>query len=127
MSGTFITNAFINVGMVFIVCNLLYSINCWINKMKGLMDYTRYDEDVLKRNIDKIHTTPLGLYRIRKNLGLDENYDVISLCKKMILSDESIVSQGGKNWYVGDDDVFLAINASNYCVITAHPKRELGK
>ena len=48
--------------------------------------------NVLIDNIDKVHTTEMGVDRIRKNLGLD-NVDVVEWCKTKILAGMPI-SQG---------------------------------
>ena len=36
--------------------------------------------EVLTRNIDKIHTTEMGIDRIKRNLGLAD-FDVVEYCK----------------------------------------------
>ncbi|GHU82689.1 hypothetical protein AGMMS50284_4980 [Clostridia bacterium] len=54
-------------------------------------------------NIDKLHTTKLGVERIKRNLGLDTD-DVVNYCKRAILSvDSDSIVQKGKNWYVNCD------------------------
>ena len=40
--------------------------------------------EILLANLNKIHTTKLGIDRIRKNILIDEN-DVVDFCKKKIL------------------------------------------
>ena len=49
-------------------------------------------------NIDKIHTTKMGMERIRRNLKLDNN-DVVDYCKRKISDkkgyDEVIIIDGG--------------------------------
>ena len=77
-------------------------------------------DDDLKRNIDKIHTTELGIERIRKNLDL-EIVDVVEWCKQKIEQSDSIVRRN-KNWYVYIDDSVITVNASSYTIITAHKK-----
>ena len=42
------------------------------------------NKQVLLGNIDKIHTTKMGIDRIKKNLKLDTN-DVVEHCKDKIL------------------------------------------
>lgn len=74
----------------------------------------------LIRNIFKIHTTNLGISRIKKNLGINE--EIISYCKNIILNPNSLIYQKGKNWYVELDSIILTINASSYTIITAHKK-----
>ena len=39
------------------------------------------NKDILLANIDKIHTTEMGIDRIKKNLKLNTN-DVVGFCKK---------------------------------------------
>ena len=42
------------------------------------------DKEILLSNIDKVHTTEMGIDRIKKNLGLDTN-DVVEWCKNKVL------------------------------------------
>lgn len=74
----------------------------------------------LIQNIYKIRTTDLGISRIKKNLGINE--EVISYCKNIILNPNSLIYQKGKNWYVELDSIILTINVSSYTIITAHKK-----
>ena len=74
----------------------------------------------LIQNVSKIHTTDLGICRIKKSLGINE--EVISYCKNIILNSNSLIYQKGKNWYVELDFVILTINVSSYTIITAHKK-----
>ncbi len=70
-------------------------------------------------NIDKVHTTPMGADRIKKNLGLKEN-DVEEWCRSRIMDSSSEIKKMGKNWYVWNGDFVLTVNASSYTIITAH-------
>jgi Protein of unknown function (DUF3781) len=79
------------------------------------------NEDVLSKNLDKIHTTEMGLDRIRKNLQIDVD-DVIGWCKGKITDGKSVTTRKGKNWYVTGDGYVLTINAQSYTIITAHSK-----
>ena len=73
----------------------------------------------LLSNIDKIHTTKMGIDRIKKNLMLDlEN--VVDYCKNKILDDKCKISLKGKNWYCEIDNIIITINSSSYTIITAH-------
>lgn len=73
-------------------------------------------------NIEKIHTTELGINRIKKNLGLNiEDNDVIFWCKEKINKSDNITIKG-KNWYVHCDGFTLTINAYSFTIITAHKK-----
>ena len=69
-------------------------------------------------NIDKIHTTKLGIERIKKNLNISG--DVIKYVKKFILNNKTSIIQNGKNYYCINGDVIITINASSYTIITAH-------
>jgi hypothetical protein len=71
-------------------------------------------------NINKIHTTPLGIMRIKKNLELETN-DVVNWCKKKIKKADNAIRKG-KNWYVYKENTIITINANSYTIITAHKK-----
>lgn len=44
------------------------------------------DKDIILSNLDKIHTTKMGIDRIKKNLKLDTiDVDVVEFCKSKIL------------------------------------------
>ena len=81
------------------------------------------DKTELLAHLDKIHTTPLGVERIRKNLSLDVD-DVVEWCVKIIADDNSSIYRKGKNWYVNKDDCEITVNAHSYTIITAHRKRK---
>lgn len=70
-------------------------------------------------NLDKIHTTELGVVRIRKNLDLNTNVDTVTWCKQKIQASNDIIRKG-KNWYVSVDNVKITINAHSFTIITAH-------
>lgn len=53
----------------------------------------------LLNHLDKLHTTELGVVRIKKNLSLDID-DVVAWCKDKINSVHAIITRRGKNWYV---------------------------
>lgn len=76
------------------------------------------EKDIVLKNMDKIHTTEMGVGRISKNLGISG--DVVEYCKNKILKEESIVEHKGKNYYVTVDDCIITINSSSYTIITAH-------
>ena len=69
-------------------------------------------------NIDKIHTTKMGIDRIKKNININGN--VVEYCKKIILNDNSILYRKGKNWYCELDNIIITINSYSYTIITAH-------
>ncbi len=76
---------------------------------------------VLPEKIDKLHTTPMGEERIRKNFSL-EAPDIIAWCKEKVLNADAITRRG-KNWYVYVDGAEITINAHSYTVITAHKSK----
>ena len=73
----------------------------------------------LLHNLDKIHTTELGIIRIKRNLSL-ETEDVVTWCKNKISSPNESITRQGKNWYVNVENCILTINAHSYTIITAH-------
>ena len=77
-------------------------------------------EDLIK-NIDKIHTTEMGILRIKKNLKLDIN-DVVEYCKSKVLDSNAVIYKNGKNWYCEMDNIILTINSYSFTIITAHIK-----
>ena len=74
----------------------------------------------LTQNINKIHTTELGVERIKRNLDLQTN-DVVNWCKQKIEQSDKII-RNGKNWYVYADNSIITVNAHSYTIITAHKK-----
>lgn len=70
-------------------------------------------------NIDKLHTTKMGINRIKTNLKLD-NCDVVDYCKSKILDSNCYVYKVGKNYYCEVDNIRLTINSYSYTIITAH-------
>lgn len=73
----------------------------------------------LLKNLDKLHTTELGIVRIKKNLSLDMD-DVVAWCKDKISSAQAVITRSGKNWYVNVDNFVITVNAHSYTIITAH-------
>lgn len=76
-------------------------------------------QENLLKNIDKIHTTELGVVRIRRNLNLQE-MDVVSWCREGILRHDAQTERRGKNWYVSIDSTIITVNAHSFTIITAH-------
>ena len=74
----------------------------------------------LINNINKIHTTELGIVRIKRNLELETD-DVVNWCKQEIKRADEIYRKG-KNWYVSGKGFTITINAHSYTIITAHKK-----
>ena len=75
----------------------------------------------LLENLVKLHTTPMGVDRIRSNLELsDDVKDVVAWCRQKILDNHADISRQGKNWYVKIDGCIFTVNAFSYTIITAH-------
>ena len=72
----------------------------------------------LIENIDKIHTTKMGVGRIQKNLGITE--EPVRYCISKLQKEDSTVSKEGKNYYVEVDNCRITINSSSFTIITAH-------
>lgn len=72
----------------------------------------------LLNNIDKIHTTPMGEVRIKKNLNIDT--DVIKYCIDIIK--KSNITKKGKNYYCEYNNIIITVNSYSYTIITAHLK-----
>jgi hypothetical protein len=70
-------------------------------------------------NLDKLHTTDLGIVRIKRNLSLDVD-DVVKWCREKIQSPNAFTVRRGKNWYVDVDNCVITVNAYSYTIITAH-------
>ncbi|MDD3206092.1 MAG: DUF3781 domain-containing protein [Lachnospiraceae bacterium] len=73
----------------------------------------------LIENIGRLHTTELGVVRIKKNLSLDTE-KVVDWCKARIESPDAVISRNGKNWYVKIEGCIITVNAYSYTIITAH-------
>jgi nicotinic acid mononucleotide adenylyltransferase len=70
-------------------------------------------------NLDKLHTTDLGIVRIKRNLSLDVN-DIVNWCKEKIQNPSAFIVRMGKNWYVDVDNCEITVNAYSYTIITVH-------
>ena len=79
------------------------------------------DKNELLMNIYKIHTTHLGISRIKRNLGIEE--DVVEFCKNKVLDKNCNIYKQGKNWYCEIDNIKITINSYSYTIITAHTIR----
>lgn len=75
-------------------------------------------KEFLIENIDKIHTTKMGIGRIQKNLGISD--EPVSYCISKLKKEESVVIKEGKNYYVEVDGCRITINSSSFTIITAH-------
>lgn len=77
------------------------------------------EKEILISNIDKLHTTAMGVDRIKRNLKLDTS-DVVAYCKQKIMEKDCHIYRQGKNWYCEIDNIRITVNAYSYNIITAH-------
>jgi hypothetical protein len=71
---------------------------------------------------EKLHTTELGVERIKRNLCLNVD-DVVDWCKQKIKNQNGHIIRKGKNWYVTIDGCIITINVHSYTIITAHKEK----
>ncbi|OUQ51201.1 MULTISPECIES: DUF3781 domain-containing protein [Lachnoclostridium] len=77
------------------------------------------NKKILLDNIDKIHTTEMGVGRIKRNLKIDTD-DVVEYCKNKMLDKKCNIYKRGKNWYCEVENIKITINSDSYTIITAH-------
>ena len=80
-------------------------------------------KSLLLNHIDQLHTTPMGVDRIGRNLLLPPNTDVVEHCRRKILHPNCQISRQGKNWYCEIEGIIITVNAFSYTIITAHRKK----
>ena len=122
-----------NYSVIFMVDDELYNSNAIKDSIEVMkhdgLNVSDYFKDGLKGykiemqidNIDKIHTTKLGVDRIKSNLNI--NCDVVDYCKKLILSNDVKIYKLGKNYYCEKDNIRITINSYSYTIITCHKKK----
>lgn len=71
------------------------------------------DKKILLDNIDKIHTTEMGIDRIKRNLKID-TADVVEYCKNKVLDKNCNIYKQGKNWYCEVENIKITINSYSY-------------
>lgn len=81
------------------------------------------ENDLLLAHLDKLHTTELGIVRIKRNLQLTTD-DVVAWCREKIADPRCDISRRGKNYYAAIDECTITINAHSYTLITAHQTTE---
>lgn len=84
--------------------------------------YKMNTDNELLKSLDKLHTTELGIARVKRNLSLDTDH-VVEWCKDKINSTNAVITRKGKNWYVNVDDCIITVNAYSYTIITAHREK----
>ncbi len=76
------------------------------------MRYQNMENELLE-NLGRLHTTELGVIRIKKNLSLNVE-NVIEWCKEKISLSNAEIIRKGKNWYITIDNCIITINAYSY-------------
>ena len=76
------------------------------------MDGENYDLRLLKHLV-KLHTTELGVVRIKRNLPLNAE-DVVKWCKDKISLPHAIITGKAKNVYVTVDGFVITVNAVSW-------------
>lgn len=79
-------------------------------------------ENELIENLDKLHTTDMGIDRIKRNLNIDVD-NIVKYCADIIRKQTSIIERKGKNWYVHFENIIITVNAYSYTIITAHKEK----
>lgn len=77
------------------------------------------NKEILLNNLDKVHTTNMGVDRIKRNLKLDTD-DVVNWCINKIKDKNCLITRKGKNWYAQIDNCIITVNTYSYTIITAH-------
>ena len=76
----------------------------------------------LLNNLAKVHTTELGIVRIKRNLSLDID-DVVEWCKNKINSKNANIIRKGKNWYITVEGCIITVNTRSFTIIQLIKKR----
>ena len=79
-------------------------------------------KEILLSNIDKLHTTEIGIDRIKRNLKINTE-NVVKYCKEKILDNNCNIYKQGKNLYCEVDNIIITVNSYSYTIITAHTKK----
>ena len=76
------------------------------------------NSEILRSNLNRLHTTPLGEERIRKNLNISCD-DVVEYCRRIISDKSCKISKTGKNFYCETENAVITVNSFSYTIITA--------
>ena len=77
----------------------------------------------LLENLDKVHTTEMGVDRIKRNIEVDVD-DIVASCIDKIKQENAVIERRGKNYYVSVEGIIITVNASSYTIITAHKEKK---
>ena len=70
-------------------------------------------------NLNNLHTTEMGIERIKKNLSINID-DVVNWCRQKICDPSADIIRRGKNYYITINNCIITVNAHSYTIITAH-------
>lgn len=100
-------------------CDIVDVIELAGDGSENLQEQTKInDKELLQGNLDKLHSTELGIERIRKNLSLNIA-DVVGYCRDLIAAENCKIYRQGKNWYCEADNIKITVNSHSYSIITA--------
>lgn len=100
-------------------CYIIYIRKSNDKQSNMVNDLRMEDKKVLLNNIELVHTTEMGVERIKRNLKLETN-DVVEYCRQKISNNSCNIYRQGKNWYCEIEDIKITVNAYSYTIITAH-------
>lgn len=80
------------------------------------------NSEIFIENMEKLHTTTLGIQRLQNNLLIKEK-DVVRWCKNKIKQSNAKFKRQGKNYYIRVDDYEITVNANTFTIITGHIKK----
>lgn len=70
-------------------------------------------------HLDSLHTTEMGIERIKRNLSINTD-DVVNWCREKIRHPNANILRRGKNYYINIEDYVITVNSHSYTIITAH-------
>lgn len=70
-------------------------------------------------HLNSLHTTEMGMERIKKNLSLNID-DVVNWFRERIRDTNANITRRGKNYYIFIDNYIFTVNSHSYTIITAH-------
>ena len=94
-----------------------------MTELSNLTAVSSHRNSKLLTQLDLLHTTELGEVRIRRNLNLPVEVDVVQICRELIGQADKI-ERRGKNWYATCGDAVLTVNAGSLTIITAHQHKK---
>lgn len=88
------------------------------------LDSSYSPRQTLLQSLSQIHTSPMGVERIKRNLCLSDE-DVVTYCKEKIASPNCEITKQGKNYYYKIEDIIITVNSFSFTIITAHINKQI--